>query len=69
MKHLKGVFLEKKFDFDNIYTTPTKPKSAFFFREIMVFLSVQLELKKGYFEITNEELLMIKFMELSNQGM
>ena len=59
MKHLKGLFLEKTFDSDNIYTIPTKPKSAFFCREIVVSLSVQLELKKGYFEITNEELLMI----------
>ena len=54
MKHLEGVFLERKFDSDNLYTIPKKPKSAFFFKEIVV-----LELKKGHFELTNEELLMI----------
>ena len=33
MKHLEGVFLEKKFDSE-------KPKSAFFFKESVMFLSV-----------------------------
>ena len=46
MKHLDGVFLEKKFDSDNLYTIPKKPKSAFFFRESVVFLSVQLIRKR-----------------------
>ena len=59
MKHPEGVFLERKFDSDNLYTIPKKPKSAFFCKEIVVFRSVQLELKKGHFELTNEELLMI----------
>ena len=63
MKHL-----ERKFDSDNLYTIPKKPKSAFFFRESVAFPSVKLELKKRHFELTNEELLMIiKYMELSNQ--
>ena len=59
MKHLDGVFLEKKFDSDNLYTIPKKPKSAFFFRESVVFLSVQLESKKRHSELTNEELLIM----------
>ena len=80
MKHLEGVFLERKYDSDNLYTIQKKPKSenlytiqkkpksAFFFRESVVFPSVHLESKKGHFELTNEELLMIiKYMELSNQ--
>ena len=34
----------------------------------MLFLAVETELKKGHFEITDEELLMItKYMELSNK--
>ena len=59
MKHLEGVFLEKKFDSDNLYTRPQKPKSAFFFRESVVFPSVHLESKKRHFELTNEELLIM----------
>ena len=59
MKHFDGGFLIRKFNSDNLYTKPKKPKSAFFFKESAVFLSVQLELKKGHFELTNEELLMI----------
>ena len=43
MKHLEGLFLERKLNSDNLYTIPKKPKSAFFFRESMVFPSVQLE--------------------------
>ena len=42
MKHLEGVFLERKFNSDNLYTVPKKPKSAFCFRESLVFSSVQL---------------------------
>ena len=30
MKHLKKVFLEKKFDSNNPYTIPKRPKPAFF---------------------------------------
>ena len=68
MKHLKGVFLERKFDSDNLYAIHKNPKSTFFFRESMLFLAVETELKKGHFEITDEELLMIiKYMELSNK--
>ena len=68
MKHLEGLFLERKFDFDNLYTISKRPNSTFFFKESVMFPSVQLESKKGYFEITHEELLMIiKYMELSNQ--
>ena len=37
MKHLEWVFLERKFDSDNLYTVPEKPKSSFFFIESMVF--------------------------------
>ena len=39
MKHPEGVFLERKFDSDNLYTVPKKPKSAFFFKEIGVPVS------------------------------
>ena len=68
LKHLEGVFLERKFDSDNLYTVLKKPKSAFFFIESVVFASVQLELKKGHFELTYEELQMIiKYVEPSNQ--
>ena len=31
MKHLEGLFLKRKFDPDNFYTTSKKPKSTFFF--------------------------------------
>ena len=63
MKHLERVFLERKFDSDNLCTIPKKPKSAFFIRESMVFPSMQHESKKGHFELTNEEFLMIiKYM-------
>ena len=58
-KHLEGVFFEWKFDSDNLYTIPKKPKSAFFFREKVSFPSAQLLSKKGPFELTNEKLLMI----------
>ena len=45
-----------------------KSKSAYFFRESVAFPSVQLEFKKGHFELTNEEwLVIIKYMELSIQ--
>ena len=33
MKYLGEVFIERKFDSDNVYTVPKKPKSAFFFRK------------------------------------
>ena len=59
MKHLEEVLLEKKFDSDNLYTIPKKPKSAFFFRESVVFPLVHLESKKRHFELTNEELLIM----------
>ena len=59
MKYLEGVFLERKFDFDNLYTIPMKPNCAFFFRESVVFPSVQLDSKTGHFELTNEDLLVI----------
>ena len=55
MKHLDGVFLERKSDSDNFCTTPKKPKSAFFFKESEVFPPIKLESKKEYFEVTNEE--------------
>ena len=53
MKHIEGVFLERKFDSDNLCTIPKKPKSAFLYRESVVFPSVQLESKIGNFEGTN----------------
>ena len=62
MKHLEGVYLERKFHSGNLYTIPQKPKSAFYFRESVVFPSLQLELKKGRFELANEELLMISLI-------
>ena len=68
MKYPEEVLLERKCDSDNLYTIPKKPKSAFFVRESEMFPSVQLESKKGHFELNNKELLMImKYMELSNQ--
>ena len=48
MKHLEEAFLERKFDSDNFYTRPKKPKFPFFFRESVVFPSVQLESKKRF---------------------
>ena len=67
LKHLRG-FLERKFDSYNLYAIHKKPKSIFFFRQSVVFLPVQLESKRGHFELTNEQLLMkIKYMELLNQ--
>ena len=62
MKHLEVVFLERKSDSDNLCTIPKKPKSAFFFRESVVFLPMQLELKKGHFELTSELLMIMKYM-------
>ena len=59
MKYIEGALLGRQYDCDNLYTITKKPKSAFFFRENVVFASVQLESKKGHFELTNEELLMI----------
>ena len=59
MKYLEGLFLKRKFDSGNLYTIPKKPRFAFFFRESMVLLSVQLESKKENFELSNEELLII----------
>ena len=54
MKPLEGVFLDKKLDSDILYTIPKMPKSIFFFSENVVFVSVQIESKKGYFGLTNE---------------
>ena len=48
MKHCDEVFLERKFDSYNLYTILKKPKSAFFFRENVVFPSKQRELKEGH---------------------
>ena len=63
MKHLEGVFLERKFDSDILCTIPKKPKSAFFSIEKTVFLPMQLKSKKGHFELTEQELVMvIKYM-------
>ena len=59
IKNLLRVFLERKFDCGKLYTIPRKPGSAFVFRKRLVFPSMQLELKKGHFELTNEELLLI----------
>ena len=59
MNHLQGLFLERKFDAEHLYTILKKPKSAFFFRESAVFSSVQFESKKRHFELTSEVLLMI----------
>ena len=69
MEHLEGVFLERKFDSDNLYVIHKKSKSLCFFSKSVMFLSVQLELKEGHFELTDEESSMItKYMELSNQA-
>ena len=59
MKHLEGVFLERKFDSDIPWLVPKKPESKLFFTESAVFLAMQLESKKEHFEFTDEELLMI----------
>ena len=61
MKHLEVVLLERKFDSDILCTVPKKSKSTFVFIESAVFLPIQLEFKKGPFELTNEELLTINF--------
>ena len=55
MTPLDGIFLKRWFNPDNLYTLSKKPKlfSAFFFRESVLFLSVQLESEKGHFELTN----------------
>ena len=58
-KYLEGHFLERKFDCDNIFTIPKKRRSTFFPKESLVLPSVQLELKKIHFELTNEELILI----------
>ena len=58
-KDLEGDFLERKFDCDNIYTIPKKCRSTFFPKESLVLPSVQLELKKRHFELTNEEMILI----------
>ena len=66
LKHLEGVFFKRKFDSDNLYMIPKKPKPGFFFS--VVFPPVWLESKKRHFGLTNEELLMIlKYVKLSNQ--
>ena len=61
MKHLEVVLLERKFDSNILCTVPKKSKSTFVFIESAVFLPIQLEFKKGHFELTNEELLTINF--------
>ena len=48
VKRLEGVFLERKFDSDNFYTRPKKPKFPFFFRESAMFPSLQLASKKRF---------------------
>ena len=53
MKDLEGVFLERKMDSDNLYTTSKQHKSAFFFRESVVFFSVQRESNQTYFDKQN----------------
>ena len=53
MTPLDGIFLKRWFNHDNLYTLSKKPKSTFFFRESVLFLSVQLESEKGHFELTN----------------
>ena len=48
-KHFEGMFVERKFDSDNIYSISKKLKSAFFFKDSVVSPSVELELKKETF--------------------
>ena len=68
MTPLDGVFLKRKFNPDNLYTPSKKSKSAFFFRESVLFLSLQFESEKRHFELTNDELLIIiKYVALLNQ--
>ena len=67
MKYLKYVFLERSFNSDILYRKPKNNKSEFFFRESVVLLSMQLELRVRHFELTNEEFLMkSKYMGLFN---
>ena len=69
MQHFEGIFLEKKFDSKKQYTIPKKAKTAFFYRESIVFPSVQLQAKKGHYELSDDELLMIiKYVEVSHQA-
>ena len=56
MNHPEGLFLERKFDSDNLHTIPIKPKSAFSLEKVCS--------KKEHFEDTIEELpIIIKYMK------
>ena len=69
MDHFEGIFLEKRFDSETEYTIPKKAKTTFFYRESIAFPSVQLKSKKGYYELSNEELVMIiKYVEVAQQA-
>ena len=48
-KHFEGVFVERKFDSDNIHSVSKKLKSALFFKDSVVSPLVELELKKETF--------------------
>ena len=66
VKHFEGLFFERKFDSDKVYTLNEK-KRAFFHKESVVFPSVQLKPRKGEFELRDDELLVIiKYLEMSN---
>ena len=58
MKDLEGVFLERRFDSDNVYTIPKKPKFPFFFKKVWCSRQCSLSAKRD-FELSHEELLMI----------
>ena len=65
VKHFEGLFFERKFDSDKVYTLNEK-KRAFFYKESVVFPSVQLKPRKGDFELSDELLVIIKYIEMSN---
>ena len=68
IRHFKGIFLENRFDSDKQYVIPKKPRRAFLYRESVVLPSVELEAKKNYLQLSDDELVMIlKYVELSKQ--
>ena len=66
-KHLEGVFLERKFGSDNLYAIHKSPSLYFALEKLWCYCQGSLSRKRDV-ELTNKELLIIiKFLELSNQ--
>ena len=69
MKHFEGIFLENRFDSDKQYVIPKRPRRAFFYRESVVMPSIQLEVKKNYYQMSDDELMLVlKYIEVSKQA-